>query len=275
VHVWVVLEHVGGPPVSVSFPDSEQTFLIAQGEGVVWDRDRERVGFSGGPWEGRARLVVDGPAWLRRWAGSLTLRPPSAARDWVAARVGLGNLGYVVLMVLLGLVAGPGWFVAGVSYVHYVQYIATFRARRGVAYPRFVRDVVFFKSVSMVTLAALYLTSWSWSPLSAAVMVVGVGVSTRAAARLGFERTYFGYELGRLGPLRVTGFPYGVLPHPMILGAVMALLGVQVQSAFRDDWPWVVPLHVAAYLVHLAQEVASGWLGAAEEPARAEDEPSR
>jgi hypothetical protein len=275
VHVWVVLEHLGGPPVSVSFPDSEQRFLIAQGEGVVWDRDRERVGFSGGRWEGRARVVVDGPAWLRRWGGPRALRAPSAARDWVAARVGVGNLGYVALMAVLGLVAGPAWFVAGVSYVHYAQYVATFRARRGVAYPTFVRDVLFFKSVSMVTLAGLYLTSWSWSPLSAVLMGVGVALSTRAAALLGFERTYFGYELGRLGPLRVTGFPYGVLPHPMILGAVVALFGVQAQPAFRDDWPWVVPLHVAAYLVHLAQAVAAGGLGVAEAPAGADDDARR
>lgn len=87
------------------------------------------------------------------------------------------------------------------------------------------------------------------------MIVAGVALSVRAAQVLGLERTYFGVELGRVAPTRIDRFPYGTIPHPMILGAVVALVGVGVQPGVYASWPWLAPAHVVAYSLHLAQEV--------------------
>ena len=75
-----------------------------------------------------------------------------------------------------------------------------------------------------------------------------------AASALGKERTYFGVELGRVPPRRIQRFPYGVIPHPMVLGAIVGLLGLHAMSGFREVLPWVIPVHVGLYLLHLLQE---------------------
>ena len=120
----------------------------------------------------------------------------------------------------------------------------------------------------------------------------------------------FGIELGFVEAdyQFVKGFPYNCLPHPMILGQVLALLGLfkprHVHSfslaagggvaGFRqgnnggagpagssgaslvaellapllpgpesglDGWWWLVPVHVALYLVHMTQEILDIWKG--------------
>lgn len=49
-------------------------------------------------------------------------------------------------------------------------------------------------------------------------------------------------------------FPYGYIPHPMIVSQVWAMLGLYKAAHFRAEAPYVVPLHVALYLVHMLQE---------------------
>jgi hypothetical protein len=68
------------------------------------------------------------------------------------------------------------------------------------------------------------------------------------------SRTYFGAELGIVPPARIEAAPYGLVPHPMILGSLIALLGVQLQPELRAAHPWLAPAHAALYLIHLAQE---------------------
>jgi protein-S-isoprenylcysteine O-methyltransferase Ste14 len=93
------------------------------------------------------------------------------------------------------------------------------------------------------------------SPLSMSLVGIGVALSMWAASTLGFERTYFAVELGLVPPSRVGSGPYGLVPHPMITGAVIALLGAHISPGLAEAWPRLVPGHVALYLVHLAQEV--------------------
>lgn len=40
----------------------------------------------------------------------------------------------------------------------------------------------------------------------------------------------------------------------MILSQVFALLGMYKAAHFRAEWPYVVPIHVMLYLVHMLQE---------------------
>ena len=58
---------------------------------------------------------------------------------------------------------------------------------------------------------------------------------------------YFGIELGVVEAdyKFVTKFPYNVLPHPMILGQVVALFGVHVAPQVSRARPLLVPIHIA------------------------------
>jgi hypothetical protein len=93
--------------------------------------------------------------------------------------------------------------------------------------------------------------------VSLGVTTAGFALAGLAARRIGWQRTYFAEELGLLPPIRIRAFPYGVVPHPMILGALVGLIGIALYAPFRAAWPWLVPVHVALYGVVLAQEIVS------------------
>ncbi len=40
----------------------------------------------------------------------------------------------------------------------------------------------------------------------------------------------------------------------MIVSQILALLGLYKAAHFRAEWPYVVPIHVTLYLVHMMQE---------------------
>lgn len=44
------------------------------------------------------------------------------------------------------------------------------------------------------------------------------------------------------------------IPHPMIVSQITALLGLYKATHFRTEWPYVVPIHILMYVVHMLQE---------------------
>ena len=82
----------------------------------------------------------------------------------------------------------------------------------------------------------------------------GYVVSILATNALGVDRTYFAAELGLVKPKWIDQFPYGYIPHPMIVSQIWALLGFFKAAHFRAEAPYVVPVHVALYTVHMLQE---------------------
>jgi hypothetical protein len=40
----------------------------------------------------------------------------------------------------------------------------------------------------------------------------------------------------------------------MIVSQIFALLGLYKAAHFRQEWPYVVPIHIALYVVHMMQE---------------------
>merc|ERR1711937_981537 len=84
-------------------------------------------------------------------------------------------------------------------------------------------------------------------PDSLVLIIAGYFVSLCATAALGVDGTYFGIELGvvKADYKFVTKFPYNVLPHPMILGQVVALLGLHVVPQVGAARPYLIPIHVA------------------------------
>ena len=74
----------------------------------------------------------------------------------------------------------------------------------------------------------------------------GFGLASLAASALGVDRTYFGWELGVCDGEYVQRFPYGVIPHPMIVGGALGWLGFHALPAFRQAFPSYAPLHGAS-----------------------------
>ena len=57
------------------------------------------------------------------------------------------------------------------------------------------------------------------------------------------------------GPLR--RFPYNTIKHPMIVGNIIALLGFYALPEILAAAPYLLPMHIAFYLLHLLQERAT------------------
>ena len=137
------------------------------------------------------------------------------------------------------------------------MYIATYHQREGVAFGLFKRDALLYKSLALAQAGALYaarveLARPDWASLG--VMGAGFALASLATEALGWDRTYFGWELGAIEGEFVTKFPYGTIPHPMIVGGITGWAGFHMLAAFRADYPWLVPTHVAMYLIHCTQE---------------------
>ena len=167
-------------------------------------------------------------------------------------------------------------FLIGTSFVHYCRYIATYYYRHNVAYGNFKRDAVIYKSVALAQLLGLYLLSiksLAAVPLVEWCMVLGGwGLSTYTAHQLGVDGTYFGIELGFVKAQKnyVQKFPYGVIPHPMILSQCIAMLGLYRNAAFRAAWPYLVPAHICFYVAHMLQEEFDIYKAPAAKPSRVE-----
>ena len=187
---------------------------------------------------------------------------------------GFGNIvAYATLGALAANLRSYPVFLYATQFLHYLRYISTYYVRKDVAFGTFKRDVLVFKSVALLQLFALYVAPFlpggghlaqdlctraepCFRPDSLVLVAAGYFVSIAATTALGVDGTYFGIELGvvKADYKFVTQFPYNVLPHPMILGQVVALLGVHIVPQIRRRFPLLVPIHVALYLTHLCQE---------------------
>src|SRR5918993_4217363 len=140
------------------------------------------------------------------------------------------------------------------SFWHYVLYWLAF-AFGWVAFDVFKRDAVAMKTVSVASLAFVYLRA-PLDPVSLAVIAGGILLNVRAAAALGVDRTYYGHEVAGLPARRITAFPYSLTSHPMILGNVAAFGGTLINAPFRAEWWPLAGLHVVLNIGLLAMELA-------------------
>ncbi|EDQ86350.1 uncharacterized protein MONBRDRAFT_33820 [Monosiga brevicollis MX1] len=148
-------------------------------------------------------------------------------------------------------------FLAGTAWIHYLRYIATFYWRRNINFEAFKRDVLLFKSVSLAQLGFLYLARLDLAHpdwLSLSLIATGYTLSILATKALGIDRTYFGVELGFCEPKWITAFPYGTIPHPMIVSQMLALAGFLKLAALRQDYAWLIAGHIGLYFCHMVQE---------------------
>lgn len=188
------------------------------------------------------------------------------ATVFVTSAVGGHNAVYLMVMALLGWLIDYRIFLVSTSFVHYFIYMATYYFRSNISYYLFQRDAILYISVAMAQLAWHYCSNFSLDIMSLLLMVAGFGLSALATKVLGRDRTYFGWELGvwkasaNSGGERITNvFPYSHVPHPMIVGKVIALLGMYKLEEFRVAMPYLVPVHILLYLMHMLQEEKDIW----------------
>ena len=159
--------------------------------------------------------------------------------------VGYNNIMYLALVLAnaWSLQSFELWLVC-TSFVHYLRYITTYYNRDNIAYEDFKRDVLLFKSIALMNLAYVYLSPFDFeisrvlnevNPRCLAMIVVGYALSMKATKALGLDRTYFGVELGFLAPKWIDEFPYGTIPHPMIVSQLLALYVVVIFFFFIEE----------------------------------------
>lgn len=183
--------------------------------------------------------------------------------EWIVQSVGWSNLAYTVAAFGAAALFGSGSVaLALLSFVHYGIYVGTLAERGPVSFGTFVRNAMFFKSVSMLLLIGTFcwaLTtageSMTTSLLKCVPVVVGFGLAAYASRVLGMNRTLFSAELGFDSNERSARFPFGTIPHPMILGAVTAIGSMLLVNPMREQFTWLIVGHLVCYAVVLGQEI--------------------
>lgn len=208
-----------------------------------------------------------------------TIRPKTTVEDIMAFFVVQVTKAVYLMEELIGWSNLPFYFSVGylayclqsysvflyaTSFLHYLRYIHTYYRRDDIAYGDFKRDAFLFKAISIGQLFYLYASPYIFgdthvpsSSISIMLIVLGYFVSMAATRALGIDGTYFGIELGMIEADYgfVKTFPYNVLPHPMILGQVVALIGLNWVPHVSEVYPYLVPIHISLYLVHMLQEI--------------------
>jgi hypothetical protein len=148
------------------------------------------------------------------------------------------------------------------SFRHYAIYIATFAFRHPqppVAHGYFMRDAKLYKTISMLHLGRrlLPLVQLPQDTVGVVAALMCFGITIAATARLGMVRTYFGSELNLVKPCWIVGFPYGYIPHPMIVGQLLAFASILVwfYSRLSTETVAMISAHMMCYSIHMIQEI--------------------
>jgi len=169
---------------------------------------------------------------------------------------GWNNLVYCLCAYALG----PVPFLVMTSYRHYLLYITTFGFRRpAVAYGNFLRDANLFALMAKSRLLYIMYPKVEFARDFYALSIVACGFSIALFARhrIGEVRTFFGSELGFVQPKWITGFPYGYIPHPMIVGQLISFAAIlywwDAQLSLSEKLLFLG--HITGYSVHMVQEI--------------------
>ena len=80
-------------------------------------------------------------------------------------------------------------------------------------------------------------------------------ISTYSYSVLGKKNTYSGTELGVQDTSNVQKFPYGVIPHPIVVGNIVLFSSLMLNKEFRQSRFLMLPvLHIISYFVILLFE---------------------
>ena len=183
-------------------------------------------------------------------------------REYKIMKKEYSNIYYITSLLIISYLTDYKIFLIGTSYIHYIQYIYVYYYRGIINYNKFKRDVIFYKYLSMIQLYLLYIltfTSFSCvynNLLSIIIIISGNILSCYSAYLLGIDGCYFGIELGYISKNKnyISKFPYGYIPHPMILSQCIALYFMNNNLLFYNNWPFLIYFHILFYLIHMIQE---------------------
>lgn len=175
--------------------------------------------------------------------------------------LGWSNLAYIGAAYALGGCDSMSWvFLILTSFRHYAVYTTTFAYRDPpVALGCLMRDAKVYKTISNIhlirRLGPVVDFSRDWPGIF--MTIACFAITLLACARLGMVRTYFGTELGFDQPKWIEGFPYGTIPHPMIMGQILGF------GVILYWWRWELTIenatllfaHIICYLLHMVQEI--------------------
>ena len=182
--------------------------------------------------------------WLTTWTNAV----------W-EEHFGWSNLTYLAAAYALG----PLPFLVLTSFRHYAVYMTTFAFRQPpVAHGYLMRDARLYKTIALLHLGRRVLPLVETTDaVGVAMCVMGFGTTLLATARLGMLRTYFGTELGFCKPQWIDGFPYGTIPHPMIVGQLFAFGSILYwwYDRLSTDTMILIATHMAFYIAHMVQEM--------------------
>lgn len=161
-----------------------------------------------------------------------------------------------VLAVLALAMLGAGWAAAvyALSFWHYLLYALAY-AFGAVPHAVFKRDAILMKGAALAAFAFAYFAA-PIDPLSLAVSAIGFLLNAAGARALGADRTYYGHEVAGLPPARITAFPYSTIPHPMLLGNVIAFGGTLLNAGFREAWWPLAVVHAGLNLGLIGMEIS-------------------
>ncbi|MEM0926275.1 MAG: hypothetical protein AAGJ83_09595, partial [Planctomycetota bacterium] len=182
--------------------------------------------------------------------------------EGIVQSIGWTNLTFAIAVFAVAALIGS-WNFALVllSFTHYGIYMGTLAERSRVSFGTFQRDAMFFKTLSMTMLVGTYVAMafnesggqfdhwYKYLPV-----VLGFSLAGYAARVLGMNRTLFSAELGFDTAARVNRFPYGTIPHPMIAGAVFAIGSMLWVQPMREQFAWLIAVHIICYGFVLLQE---------------------
>ena len=169
----------------------------------------------------------------------------------------------IVLCLLVATKAHLQTVLLWLGSAHLVLYILAFVFRQ-TTQGMLVRDAVALKATSGAVLAYAYgRASWThFSALSFGVAAAGFALSAWAFNVLGIDLTYFGRELGVVPADHIVEYwplygPGALLPHPMILGSVVGMLGLRLHPVFGPEFARTFIVQCALYTVVLALEITN------------------
>jgi hypothetical protein len=181
-------------------------------------------------------------------------------REYKIIKKKYSNIYYITSLLIISYFTDYKIFLISTSFIHYIQYIYVYYYRTNIDYNKFKRDVIFYKFLSLAQLYSLYtstFTSFScvYNNLLSIIIIISSNIlSGYSAYLLGTDGCYFGIELGYVNKNYVSKFPYGYIPHPMILSQCIALYSMNNNLLFYNNWPFLIYFHILFYIIHMIQE---------------------
>jgi hypothetical protein len=120
-----------------------------------------------------------------------------------------------------------------------------------------MRDAKLYKTIALTHLGRrlLPLIVLPRDIVGVCMAAAGFSITMLATAQLGFVRTYFGSELGFVKPKWIEGFPYGWIPHPMIVGQLTAYSSILFWFDLDFETTCLIGAHMSFYTAHMVQEM--------------------